>query len=288
MTEPGSPEHGRMPAILSIHIEDELRLERQRAAIDGPGDPSAVEQRLEVALGVLEELGAKATFFAEGRLVAEIARTWWPTIVDNHELGSVGLSRTIVERLGPGRFADDARRGREALEEAAGAPVTAFRAPEFSADGCDPWFGEGLVAAGYRVDASRRLAALPEGSEGGHYLLEGTEGAIVELPLPMLPANLPIAGQRVMFLGSAAFRMLPLPTIRVAFELAQQQGFVPQIVLGLGDLDGRGGVPGSHESSTWRRRIDQLWRNAGRGGVFAKLQQLSWRWSFDTVAAAVK
>lgn len=283
-----APEHGRAPAILSIHIEDELRLERQRAGVDGPGDPSAVEQRLEAALGVLAEIGATATFFAEGRLVAEIARSWWPTIVAKHELGSVGLSRTIVGRLGPSHFADDARRGREALEEAAGVSVTAFRAPEFSAEGADPWFGEGLVAAGYRVDASRRLAALPPEAEAGHYPLEGTDGAIVELPLAMLPANLPFAGPRVMFLGSAAFRMLPLPTIRVAFELAQQQGFVPQVVLGLGDLEGGAGTPGSHESSTWRRRIDQLWRNAGRGGVVGKLQQLSWRWSFDTIAASLR
>jgi peptidoglycan/xylan/chitin deacetylase (PgdA/CDA1 family) len=282
-----APEHGRVRAVLSIHLEDELRLERQRAGTSDLGDPAAVEQRLEQALGVLDELGARATFFAEGRLVAELARSWWPTIASKHELGSMGLSRTIVGRLGPTRFADDARRGREAIEEAAGAAVTAFRAPEFSADGCDPWFGEGLVAAGHRVDASRRLAALPPEAVAGHYALAGTDGAVVELPVPMLPANLPIAGQRVMFLGSAAFRMLPLPTIRVAFELAQQQGFVPQVVLGLGDLDPRGGAPASHESSTWRRRIDQLWRNAGRGGVVAKLQQLSWRWSFDTIASAI-
>lgn len=101
----------------------------------------------------------------------------------------------------------------------------------------------------------------------------------------MLPANLPIAGQRVMFLGSAAVRMLPLPTLRVAFELAEQQGFVPQIVLHLGDLDPEGPDAYSSDISTWRSRIDQLWRSTGRRGVMQKLAQLAWRWSFDTISS---
>lgn len=282
------PERGRAPAILSVQLEDEVRIERQRGGTAAPGDPARVERGIERALASLDELGARATFFAEGRLVAEIARSLWPAIVAKHELGCQGLSRTIVGRLGPDQFGDDARRGREALEDAAGVPVVGYRAPEFSADGCDPWFGEGLAAAGYRTDASRRLAAMPDGATGGCYRLEGSGDAIVEVPLPMLPANLPIAGQRVMFLGSAAVRMLPLPTLRVAFELAEQQGFVPQIVLQLGDLDPEGPDTYSSDTSTtqsWRSRIDQLWRSTGRRGVLQKLAQLGWRWSFDTIAS---
>ncbi len=280
------PERGRARAILSIALEDEVRLERQRSGEAAPGDPALVERRLERALQTLEGLGVRATFFAEGRLVAEIPRTWWPRIAAAHELGSMGLSRTIVGRLGPEQFADDARRGREALEEAAGVAVTTYRAPEFSADGCDPWFGEGLAAAGYTTDASRRIAALPEDAEGGCYPLEGSEGAVLEVPMAMLPANLPIAGQRVMFLGSAALRMLPLPTLRVAFELAEQQGFVPQVAATLADLDPQGPSAYSADTSTWRSRIDQLWRSTGRGGVTAKLQQLAWRWSFGPIGAS--
>lgn len=279
------PERGRAPAVLSVQLEDEVRLERQRGGGPAPGDPALVERRIERALAMLDTLGARATFFAEGRLVAEISRTWWPTIAAAHEIGCQGLARTIVGRLGPEQFAEDARRGREALEDAAGVPVACYRAPEFSADGCDPWFGEGLVIAGYRTDSSRRLAAMPEGAERGCYPLEGGDGAVVEVPVPMLPANLPIAGQRVMFLGSAAVRMLPLPTLRVAFELAEQQGFVPQIVLQLADLDPEGPEAYSSDTSTWRSRIDQLWRSTGRRGVTAKLQQLGWRWSFDTVSS---
>jgi peptidoglycan/xylan/chitin deacetylase (PgdA/CDA1 family) len=282
------PERGRARAILSIQLEDEVRIERQRAGGAAPGDPVRVERRIERALASLDELGARATFFAEGRLVAEVSRSWWPAIAAKHELGCQGLSRTIVGRLGPDQFAEDARRGREALEDAAAAPVVGYRAPEFSVDGCDPWFGEGLAAAGYRADASRRLATMPEGATGGRYPLEDSGDAVVEVPLPMLPANLPIAGQRVMFLGSAAVRMLPLPTLRVAFELAEQQGFVPQIVLQLGDLDPEG--PDAYSSDiaptmSWRRRIDQLWRSTGRRGVMSKLAQLGWRWSFDTISS---
>ncbi len=287
MIDSGSePERGRAHAILSVALEDEVRLERQRAGEVAPGDPTLVEARIERALETLATLDARATFFAEGRLVAEISRPLWAEIARRNELGSMGLSRTIVGRLGPERFAEDARRGREALEDAAGAAVVAYRAPEFSADGCDPWFGEGLAAAGHRIDASHRIAALPEHAVSGCYPLDGSGGAVIEVPLPMLPANLPIAGQRVMFLGSAALRMLPLPTLRVAFELAEQQGFIPQIALQLADLDPRGPDAYSADATTWRSRIDQLWRSTGRGGVVAKLQQLAWRWRFGTVADA--
>ena len=71
----------------------------------------------------------------------------------------------------------------------------------------------------------------------------------------------------------------------MAFELAEQQGFIPQVVLQLGDLDPQGPQAYSADTSTWRSRIDQLWRSTGRGGVMAKLQQLTWRWKFDTVAS---
>lgn len=282
---PSEPERGRARAILSIHLEDVVRLEQQRTGGAAPGDPARVERALDRALASLDALGVRATFFAEGRLVAELSRRWWSRIAVNHELASCGLSRTIVGRLGPEQFAEDARRGREALEDAAGAQVVTYRAPEFSADGCDPWFGQGLAAAGYRRDASRRLSAMPEHAADGRYPLEGADGRVVEIPLPMLPANLPIAGQRVMFLGSAAVRMLPLPTLRVAFELAEQQGFVPQIVLALADLDPKGQDAYIADTGTWRGRIDQLWRNTGRAGVTDKLRQLGWRWSFGTVAA---
>lgn len=281
MSDAFEPERGRAPAILSIQLEDELRLDRERAGHVDPGDPALVERRLERTLETLERLDASASFFAEGRLVAEIDRAWWSRLAIRHELGCQGLSRTTVARLGPDRFADDARRGREALEEVASSVVRAFRAPELAVENCDPWLGEGLRAAGYAIDASKRLASLPEHASGGCFALEGSEDSIVELAQPALQF-----GGQTMTLGSASFRVLPLPTLRVLFELAEQQGFVPQLVLQLGDFDPHGPT-GLEAEQGLRKRLEHLLRNAGREGVETKLQQLSLRWSFGTLGAAV-
>jgi hypothetical protein len=89
-----------------------------------------------------------------------------------------------------------------------------------------------------------------------------------------------------MTIGSATFRMLPLATVRVLFELAEKQGFVPQLVLQLGDLDPHGPT-GLEAEQGLRKRFEHLLRNTGRDGVTAKLQQLGWRWSFGPLGRAV-
>ncbi len=282
MSEESEPEGGRAHAILSIQLEDELRVDRERTGQVGPGDPALVERRIERALELLERLDISATFFAEGRLVAELDRACWARLAIRHELGAQGLSRTAVARLGPDRFTDDARRGREAIEDAAGVVVRAFRAPELAVDGCDPWLGEGLAVAGYSIDASHRLENLPEHAQGGCFVLDGSAGAVIELPQPALQL-----GGQTMTIGSATFRMLPLPTVRVLFELAEKQGFVPQLVLQLGDLDPHGPT-GLESEQGLRKRFEHLLRNTGREGVATKLQQLGWRWSFGTLGAAVE
>ncbi|MFO0631392.1 MAG: polysaccharide deacetylase family protein [Nannocystaceae bacterium] len=281
----------RRPAVLTIQLEDEPRVEHERAGVVTPASPALVERRLERALEALEGLGVGATFFAEGRLAAELRRDVWAPLVSRHELGCQGLARTSVARLGPDRFADDARRGREALADVAGVEVICFRAPDFSADDCEPWFGAGLRDAGYRRDASLRLQQLPEGSAGGCFALPGSDGAVLTLPMPMVPARVPVAGQKIMFLGSAMFRVLPPPTLRVVFELAEGAGFVPQVMLQLGDFDPDGPTGFEPDSEAarrggWRARFEHLLRSTGREGVATKLQQLGWRWRFDSVAAA--
>ncbi|HWB81665.1 MAG TPA: polysaccharide deacetylase family protein [Nannocystaceae bacterium] len=281
MGEESAPEGGRAHAILSIQLEDDVRVDRERTGQVGPGDPALVERRIARALEALEKLDVSATFFAEGRLVAEIDRGLWPQLAARHELGCQGLSRTSVARLGPDRFAEDARRGREAIEDAAGVQVRSFRAPELAVDGCEPWLGEGLAAAGYRIDASQRLENLPEDAKGGCFALAGSEGAVVELPQPALQL-----GGQTMTIGSATFRMLPIATVRVLFELAEKQGFVPQLVLQLGDLDPQGPT-GLEAEQGLRKRFEHLLRNTGRDGIAAKLQQLGWRWSFGPLGAAV-
>ncbi len=271
------PQRGRSSAILSVQLEDETRVDRERLGQVGPGDPELVERRIGLALDALADLDIRATFFAEGRLAAEVSRAVWRALAERHGLGCQGLSRTPVGRLGPDRFAGDARRGREALQDVADAEVQAFRAPEYAVEGCEAWFGAGLREAGYSIDSSHRVQDLPGNAARGRYELAGSDGRVLEVPL----VSLAFGAQRALVLGSATFRMLPLPTIRLLLERAEGQGFVPQVVLQLSDFDPL--TTATAPESGLRGRVEQMFRNAGREGVTDKLRQLGFRWVFGTI-----
>lgn len=266
------PERGRTPAVLAIHLEDEVRLDGVRAGKPDVHDPVLLERRIERTLQVLARVQARATFFAEGRLADELDPSVWARIVAAHELGSQGFTRTLVGRLGPDGFAADARRGREALERVAHVAVASFRAPELAAEGTAPWFGSGLADAGYVRDSSLLVTAAPDGFQGT-LALEGSDDRVVEIPI----ASVSFRRQRLAVLGGASFRMLPLATIRLLFEHAQAQGFVPQIHLQPSDFD-PDGPTGIDPHQGWRARFEHLVRTAGRDSVAGKLEQLAFRW----------
>lgn len=273
-----APERGRKPLVLGIQLEDEIRVDGARAGKPDLRDPVLLERRIDRVLKVLARVNARATFFAEGRLADELDASVWPNLVAAHELGSQGFTRTLVGRLGPDGFSADAQRGREALEGVANAEVRSFRAPELAVDGCEPWFGKGLADAGYTRDASLVLGTPPDGF-ARTMALEGSEGSVVEVPV----ASVALRRQRIAVLGSTSFRVLPLATIRLLFEHAESQGFVPQLLLQPSDFDSDGptGIDPSHG---WRARFEQMVKTAGRDSIVGKLEQLAWRWQYVAVA----
>ena len=272
------PERGRAPAVLAIHLEDEVRIDGARAGKPDMHDPVLLERRIERTVQVLARVQARATFFAEGRLADELDAAVWAGIVAGHELGAQGFSRTLVGRLGPDGFADDARRGREALERVANTAVQSFRAPDLAAEGTAPWFGRGLADAGYLRDSSLLVATAPEGFHRTMWL-EGSDDRVTEVPI----ASVSFRRQRLAVLGGASFRMLPLATIRLLFEHAESQGFVPQVHLQPSDFD-PDGPTGIDPQQGWRARFEQLVRTAGRDSVTGKLEQLAYRWRFVALA----
>lgn len=272
------PERGRKPLVLGIQLEDEIRVDGARAGKPDLRDPVLLERRIRRVMQVLERVNARATFFAEGRLAEELDASVWPEIVAVHELGGQGFSRALVGRLGPDGFSADAQRGREALEAVANVPVRSFRAPELAVDGCEAWFGRGLADAGYTRDGSLVLGAPPDGFSRT-LPLDGADGHVVEVPV----ASVALRRQRIAVLGSTSFRVLPLATIRLLFEHAESQRFVPQLLLQPSDFDSDGptGIDPGHG---WRARFEQMVKTAGRDSIVGKLEQLAWRWRYVALA----
>lgn len=105
-------------------------------------------------LSFLDALGVTGTFFIVGQkgtehpeLVREIAEA-------GHEIGlHAWVHEPITERT-RSRFAEETRRGKEALEDLSGSAVVGFRAPTFSITPGVPWAPEVLSELGFAYSSS--------------------------------------------------------------------------------------------------------------------------------------
>lgn len=114
--------------------------------------------RLEIGvhrlLDLLDEGGAKATFFTLGwigekhpELVQEIARR-------GHELGSHGHTHEKLYNLPPEAFREEIRSSKKVLENLSGKAVRCFRAPFFTVTKDTLWSLDILADEGYTIDCS--------------------------------------------------------------------------------------------------------------------------------------
>ncbi|HQH26535.1 MAG TPA: DUF3473 domain-containing protein, partial [Oligoflexia bacterium] len=190
--------------------------------------------------------------------------------IKSHDIGCHGFEHLRIAHIGPARFRQDLRQAKEVLEQAAGQPVVSFRAPYFSADGCNPWYGEILAEAGMRIESSQRCWRVPRGFRGS-YPLEGSGGRVTAVPLPALG----LGHKRLTLIGGTYFRLLPLGAVRQLLRLAQNRGFIPTLYLHPYDIDPHApllhypaGRYIKHRLSAWMRRL-------GRRSAAVKVHALS-------------
>ncbi len=146
--------------------------------------PSRVVPSTERILSLLDESRSRATFFVLGwvarrhpDLVRRIAGA-------GHEIGCHGDLHRRANELSADEFRADLRAARASLEDAAGAPVTAFRAPEWSFRSTACPHLSTLVEEGFRIDSS--LLAVPPIGDIGNPLrptvLPTRAGDLLEVP----------------------------------------------------------------------------------------------------------
>ena len=154
----------------------------------------------------LDAWGARGTFFVLGDLAAREPGLVREIAARGHEVAAHGWRHVPLAALGPDGLREEARRARAALEDAAGAPVSGFRAPYFSLTPATPWAAAAILAAGYAYSSS----VLPARGFG-----QGWPGAprrpflwscgLVELPVPVAS----LFGMPVPALGGTTLRWLP-------------------------------------------------------------------------------
>ncbi len=275
--------NAKRPGILTVDLEDYRRQElvRQFGGVFPP-HPAEVERQVHSLLELFESIKAGATFFTVGRLTDELPRTIWGRFGKEHRIGCHGHEHVHVWRQGPASFLAEVTRAKAALEQTAGAAVVSFRAPYFSSDPCDPWFGEVLAGAGFLIDSSRRLNKAPAGFHGT-LPLTGSGGRVTEVPFPSIGFGV----KRLTVIGGTYFRLLPLRVIRRLLERGERQGFVPLIYLHTYDIDGKapplefpgGGRPVSRAADYMRR--------VGRESAGRKLRALADTYDFRPIESVV-
>jgi hypothetical protein len=186
-----------------------------------------------------------------------------------------------VRVLGPAGFARDIRAARLALEDVTGRPVVSYRAPYFSSDGCDPWFGRAIAEAGFTIDSSRRLRATPPGF-AGTLPLEGSGGAVREVPFPAVGYG----PRRVAVIGGTYFRLLPLPCVTWLLRRGRAGGFLPMVYLHPYDLDPTAAPLGYEPFRHWGPFLAEQVRRLGRQSATEKLRALAREYNFQPVESA--
>lgn len=198
-----------------------------------PGDWSAHQSRVVAnthrLLRLLARRNTRGTFFILGwvadhypELVRDIQR-------DGHELGTHSYWHRLVYDQSPTDFREDLRRSLDAIERAAGARPTVYRAPSFSITLRSAWALEILREEGIRIDSSifpirHDRYGIPSINPAPHRAPLGCEG-IWEAPPSVInlgPIRMPIA-------GGGYFRIFPESLTRglhSRFMAQQQRPFV--------------------------------------------------------------
>lgn len=201
------------PNILSVDVEDYFHVEAFSDVIERSqwdSYPCHVEQNTRRVLDLFDECGVKGTFFILGwvaerypHLVQEIARRGHPT-------ASHSYWHRLVYNLTPAEFRSDTLRSKELIEQAAGQPVTGYRAPSFSITGRSTWALDILAELGFKYDSSifpvkHDTYGVPNAPRSP-FQVSTAWGPIIEFPMSTFRMgrgpNLPIA-------GGGYLRMLP-------------------------------------------------------------------------------
>ena len=110
-------------------------------------------------LDVLDEEGVKVTFFCVAEIAAENAGILREILRRGHALGCHGMDHELLTNKGMEQFIDETKRAREMIEQAAGAPVTGYRASCFTMERDKL---EALREMGFTYDSSKiRFAQHP-------------------------------------------------------------------------------------------------------------------------------
>ncbi len=180
---------------------------------------SRVEQSIDQLLGLMSAHRARATFFVVGE-VADLHPAMVRAIAaQGHEIGCHSDRHENVNLQSPREFRADVRSAKARIEDAVGAPVIGYRAPNFSIGPAQSWAYNILLEEGFRYDSSTHPVLHDRYGQPGaprfpYEVCGDGPDRLVEFPIgtaQLLGVNLPIG-------GGGYFRLLPLALTRLGIQ----------------------------------------------------------------------
>ncbi|MFL5968753.1 MAG: polysaccharide deacetylase family protein [Gaiellaceae bacterium] len=105
-------------------------------------------------LALLDEYGVKGTFFVQGQVAEAFPDLLQQLVAEGHEVQSHGYSHRPLHAMDRRELQEELKRSRQTVEDAAGTPVTAFRAQDFSITSRNLWALDVLAEVGFSIDSS--------------------------------------------------------------------------------------------------------------------------------------
>lgn len=222
------------PAIvngLSVDVEDWFQVGAFESVIErGEWGSLAdrVDRNVREILDLFDEVEAKATFFTLGWVAQRHGALLREVASRGHEIASHGWDHRRVFTMDRGEFADDIRRARVAIEDAAGVRVTGYRAPSFSIDRRTPWAFRELAEQGYAYSSS--VAPVHHDHYGWPEAPRFAFRPLPWKPLVEIPVTTAMfGGKRLAAGGGGFFRVLPYAFSRWAIRQVNRRDERPAI-----------------------------------------------------------
>lgn len=147
----------RITNALTIDVEDYFQvsaLAEHFPRSEWDSVPCRVERNVDLILALLNDQGAKATFFTLGWIAERYPALIRRITEAGHELASHGYGHERASVQTRVAFLDDIGRAKTLLEDLSGQAVTGYRAPSFSIGARNLWAHDCLAEAGYRYSSS--------------------------------------------------------------------------------------------------------------------------------------
>jgi polysaccharide deacetylase family protein (PEP-CTERM system associated) len=192
--------------------------------------PSRVADSTRRLLDLLARRAVRATFFVLGWVAARHIALVRDIGAAGHELACHGYAHRPIYTMTPDAFREDVRRGKRAVEDAAGTPVLGYRAPTFSVVKDCLWALEILAQEGFVYDSSIfPIIHDRYGIRDAHrfpHQVSLAHGALVEFPI----TTVQIAGHRLPLCGGGYFRLAPYRLVRAGLHRVNRHEGKPAIV----------------------------------------------------------